>query len=570
MPLKVLRQLIIASVALARAGRVRLIREEITVSTQPQASGRLKACKERIITEWEIRVRQNVQSTRGHDRTELRNSLPEVLSVMVNTLADPNPKEALFGKERLLAANHGKTRAKDPNYSLDQVIDEYHILFRVIFEVLEEDGQELTQHERNLILDVVLISIKNAATEFKEAKDREKEEVQKNLNQANIALEEALGKKSSEAVLKDRLLKTIYERVEDYAIFSLDAEGKVTSWSDGCRRIKQYTSDEVIGKYYALLYPPEGRVRDEPGKHLSIAASEGRFRGEGLRMRKNGDLFLADVLITPMYDNEELVGYFKIVADLTERNRIIQERDLSRTQVEILKIENALREQFIYMLSHDLRSPLSVAKMGAEIIARQPCGIEAHEDIARRCVSNLARIDNMIIDLLDASRIKEGEPFPLKIAKFDLAGLVNEIRDELAGSVGDRLAVEAPARLHGYWDAGGLRRAIENLVRNAAKFGDPQGKVTIALIEAEDRVMIKIHNFGLPINKEDQESLFELFRQAEAAERGSDRGWGLGLTLVRGITEAHGGIVKVRSLPKEGTTFVLDVPRDARNAGLKE
>lgn len=528
------------------------------------ASEKLAQYKDHILAEWESLARLQSTSIRKMERAQLRNGLPQVLDVMIATLRDPGPAKSLYVKEKLLALNHGKVRAEELHYSLDQMIEEYHFLQQVIFEFLDKDGQQLNRVEQNLILDVINISIRNAATEFKTVQDQQKANVQENLNRANRALQNALGEKSSEAVLKDQLLKTVFERVEDYALFSLDPDGNIASWSYGCHKIKQYVAEEVIGNHYSMLYPPEGRVRNEPMTHLGIAQRQGRFRGEGLRMRKNGDLFLADVFITPMYEKDVLLGYFKIVTDLSERNKLIQEMDMSRTQVETLTLESELRDRFIYMLSHDLRTPLATAHGSAELIARTPCSDPMHRDVAHRIVRQSRRVDDMITNLLDASRIREGEPFPLTLSEFDLTQLAREVCEDLSTRVGDRFKVDALVNLIGYWDMSAMRRVIENLAANAIKYGDPDGNVTISLSAAESRVLVKVHNFGSPISTEDQESLFELFRRADSAQRGSKTGWGLGLTLVRGITEAHGGIVNVRSLPVEGTTFIVDVPRDSR------
>jgi PAS domain S-box-containing protein len=528
---------------------------------ETSASKKLNHCKEKIIAEWESRVRQNTPPSRRFDRTQLRNSLPEVLNVMVEILCDPASGSAVFFQEKGLAVNHGRIRAQESDYSLVQVINEYRTLQKVLFEVLEEDGQNVTSIERDLILDIITISIRESASEFKAFQDREKADLQKNLDQTNIALRSALEKKSSEVGLKDQLLKTIFERVEDYALFSLDQEGKITSWSDGCLKMKQYSAEEIIGTHYSILFPPEGRIRGEPQKHLEIAHTQGRFRGEGLRQRKNGDLYLADVFISPMYENSILVGFFKIVADMTERNKLIQEMDLTRTQVKGMKLERELRERFVNMLSHDLRSPLTAAQMSLELIARESCSVDRHHELAQRGARHIERMDEMVTNLLDASRITEGEPFPLKITQFDLVKVVTEACDDLATMMGDRFKIIAPASLIGFWDANGLKRVIENLAMNAVKYGDVQADVTISLRELENRVIITVHNFGLPITSKDQESLFDLFRRADSAQHGANKGWGLGLTLVRGISEAHGGIVKVRSLPGEGTTFIIDLPR---------
>ena len=127
--------------------------------------------------------------------------------------------------------------------------------------------------------------------------------------------------------------------VEDYALFTVDPAGYIISWNAGAQRMNGYTPIEAIGKHFSMLYPEDGQRRDEPMAHLRTALAEGRFRGEGVRIRKNGEVFMADASITPMYENGVLAGFAKIVQDLTERNVLIQERDLTRTRAERLELE---------------------------------------------------------------------------------------------------------------------------------------------------------------------------------------------------------------------------------------
>lgn len=519
-----------------------------------QASERLKKLNDKIMHTWEERALKEIDASFQQNSLALRNSLPEFLDHLASALSttvDRTAARVKWDKDEStrLGKKHGKDRASMVNYTIDQLIFEYHILRQVICDVMEKEAP-LSEVEREVIVCAVEASVNDAATQFSQTlRD----------NQKNIT-----HKLSSEVNFKDQLLKTIINRVEDYALFTLDSKGNISSWAYGAHRIKQYTAEEVIGNHYSMLYPPEGKIRNEPEKHLAIAREEGRFRGEGLRQRKNGELFMADVFITPMYEKDELIGYFKIVTDITERNKLMQEIDLSRSQVEALEVESVLRDRFIYMLTHDLRNPIQAAKMSSEMITRQACNVEKHLDFARRSILHISRVDKMISDLLDASRIREGEPFPIQIAECDLIKIVNEVLDELATLHGDRFDIEGPDVMLGFWDGKGLRRAIENLTTNAVKYGDPANRISIRLTGVENRVIIKVHNFGAPINTQDQESLFEIFKRTASAKKGTSKGWGLGLTLVRGITEAHGGIVKVRSLPKEGTTFTLDLPLDAR------
>jgi signal transduction histidine kinase len=109
-----------------------------------------------------------------------------------------------------------------------------------------------------------------------------------------------------------------------------------------------------------------------------------------------------------------------------------------------------------------------------------------------------------------------------------------------------------------------LRRVIENLCTNAVKYGLADTPITITLKAEAERVQLSVHNYGPVIPKEQQSRLFEAFQRAPSAEQSGKRGWGLGLTLVRGITEAHGGSVEVASSEKEGTTFTVSLPWDTR------
>jgi PAS domain S-box-containing protein len=356
------------------------------------------------------------------------------------------------------------------------------------------------------------------------------------------------------------------EAVEDYAIFTLDPAGVITSWNDGCIRMKLYTVEEAVGMHFSQLYPDEGKRRDEPMAHLRSAAIEGRFRGEGVRLRKNGEKFLADVCITPIYEEGKLTGFTKVVQDLTERNVLMQERDLSRSDSLELRAQAEYRERFVATLTHDLRSPLAAAKTGAELIARYPNDIEKVRSWAARSAEQLKRADRMIGDLLDASRLHAGQPLALEFDQCDLWTIAAQVCEELASRYGDRFTVQTLGYTFGYWNRDGLHRILENLLTNAVKYGDPQKPITVRLHQVDQRMLIAVHNYGTIIPAEEQARLFQPFHRADAARASGQPGWGIGLTLVKGFAEAHGGVVKAESYPREGTTFTVDLPTDARCA----
>src|SRR5216683_174697 len=110
--------------------------------------------------------------------------------------------------------------------------------------------------------------------------------------------------------------------VKDYAIYMLDPEGHVTSWNAGAARIKGYRSEEILGKHFSCFYVAQDRKSDKPSRELRESLSTGRFEEQAQRVRKDGSVFWADVVITPLYDDSgSLRGFSKIARDITERKR---------------------------------------------------------------------------------------------------------------------------------------------------------------------------------------------------------------------------------------------------------
>ncbi|HYI02136.1 sensor histidine kinase [Hyalangium sp.] len=524
---------------------------------------RLRQHTPRILQLWEERVRQQVPTARAQASPALRDSLPEQLGELATALEHLSPVRGLGEREQSRGRKHGIERASLKDYSLEQVIYEYQLLRQVLFEVLEEEGP-LGAAERNVLLDAVQIRERNAAGEFSRQRSLEAERARMALQEAHATLERRVRERTEALASSEERFRLLVEGVRDYAIFTLDAEGVITSWNLGCVRMKGYSVEEAVGSHFRMLYTEEAQARRDAEDHLLIAEREGRFRGEGMRKRKDGSLFLADVLITPMYRERVLIGFSKVVQNLTERNLLVRERDLSRSAVENFRVEREVRERFIAMVSHDLRTPLSAAKVSAQLILRNPEAHEHHLELAARVVNNLERLDRMAGDLLDASRLREGLALSLELSLFDLRALVQEVADELATVHGDRFVVYADEKVEGYWSREGLRRVLENLAINAVKYGEPGTPITLSVQRSEHRAGLRVLNLGKGLTPEKQASLFGHFQRGEEAESGSLPGWGVGLTVVRGIVEALGGTVGVTSTPNSGTTFLVDLPIDSR------
>lgn len=524
---------------------------------------RLRQGSARILERWTERVREQVPAARVQALPLLVNSLPELLERIAAAFESPEPHRVLEADAEEVARAHGRERANLPPYSLEQVILEYHLLREVLLEVLQE-SVPLRSAERELVLDAIQLGVRHAAAAFSHEREREVERSRTLLAQEHASLERLVRERTEALTASEERFRIFVEGVQDYALFTLDPGGHITSWNLGCIRVKGYSPQEVLGQHYRMLHTEEGAARRDPEDHLVIAAREGRFRGEGMRRRKDGALFLADVLITPMYREGELIGFSKVVQDLTERSLLVRERDLSRSAVENLQVERDVRERFIAMVSHDLRTPLSAAKVSAQMILRRPEDAVRHLELAARVVDNLERLDRMVADLLDASRLREGQALSLQLSHFDLVTLAQEVADELATVHGDRFVVHADQTVEGYWSREGLRRVLENLATNAVKYGEPGTPITLSVHASVNRAGLRVLNLGPGLGPEEQVRLFRHFERGPEAERGTHPGWGVGLTVVRGVVEALGGTIGVSSTPNSGTTFSIDLPLDAR------
>jgi len=229
-----------------------------------------------------------------------------------------------------------------------------------------------------------------------------------------------------------------------------------------------------------------------------------------------------------------------------------------RDQLLKLKAEQSLREMFIAALTHDLRTPLHVSKLSTQILELKFAGQADVQSILSRIDRNLTHADRMIQDLLDASHIKSGKLIPIQVEECDPCKIVSDVIEELTVIHNDRFEFEA-INIRVTADPVGLRRIVENLATNAIKYGAADAPVRISLVAHEYRFELKVENQGNPISAEDQRIIFEPFHRAASAIQGEQKGWGVGLSLVRGIAQAHGGDIAVCS-SAEGTCFTVSLP----------
>ena len=218
-----------------------------------------------------------------------------------------------------------------------------------------------------------------------------------------------------------------------------------------------------------------------------------------------------------------------------------------------------IQELFMVTLTHDLRGPINVVKMGTQLTLRRLERGDSHVDVAVRMLSAINRLDSMIQNLLDASRLRAGQSLKLEFEECYLDKLVQEVVEDLSFAYGERFVVVCDSHIRIYCSRKEIRRVIENLAINAVKYGEPSTPITLTLQPTETQISLTLHNEGNPIAPDDQSILFQQFRRTTTAEE--QTGWGLGLFLVKSIIEAHQGTIEVESAQGKGTSFIVKLPK---------
>jgi PAS domain S-box-containing protein len=362
----------------------------------------------------------------------------------------------------------------------------------------------------------------------------------------------------------DEQFRLLVEQVQDYAIFLLDPTGHVATWNTGAERIKGYTAAEIIGQSYEVFFTEEDRATSKPEYLMMRAREHGRVEDEGWRVRKDGSRFWADAVLTVLHDAEGyLRGYAKVTRDLTAHKKIEQEREHLLAATEAARAEAVRgREQmqwFLGMVAHDLRNPLSSILASAQLLERQGTSPD-HRASSAAIIANQARRMNAMIDLLvDAARIGVGE-LKVQPAPMDLVALAREVVEARQVTTAQHhILLEAPPRLDGTWDAARLEQVMDNLIGNAIKYSPSGGEVHLLIVRQDNQALVTVSDQGLGLHPDELPQLFQLFSRLESAR--TIEGSGLGLYIVRGIVEAHGGRIWAESAGSgQGSTFGLTLP----------
>ena len=373
---------------------------------------------------------------------------------------------------------------------------------------------------------------------------------------------------SSTALENAEQFHILVDSVEEYAIYLLDPNGNVITWNTGAEKIKGYSMEEIIGKNFASFYTADDVAAGKPQRNLREACRRGSFRDQGLRVRKDGSTFEAEVVITALHDHSgEVRGFSKVTRDITDQ---IRSREFEAEKIAAQKASKA-KDDFLAALSHELRTPLTPALAAATYLQdnaeKLPPEFVEDIEIIKRNVQLQARL---IDDLLDLTRIDRGK-LHLELVACD-AHLIVKNALEMAHSAiaAKQLSISTELEAKKYQilaDCIRLQQVFWNLINNAVKFTSQGGQITIRTFnDKAGRFHFEITDTGIGIEPQRLASLFQPFEQADPSVNRQFGGLGLGLAISKRLIDLHHGKIEAESRGRSfGATFKVRL--DAMPAG---
>jgi PAS domain S-box-containing protein len=384
-------------------------------------------------------------------------------------------------------------------------------------------------------------------------------------------------RKRAESALREseQSYRFLLKGVRDYAIYMLDTDGHVRSWSESAQRIKGYGEDEIVGRHVGIFLPPEARAADVADQILMTAAREGQFEGESWLVRKDGSRFYASIVMDAIRnDAGDLIGFAKLVRDITQQYEARAALDTAREQMAQAQKMEALG-QLTGGIAHDFNNLLMIVSGYAQILQSKLSDVKDVQAVqAIRAAAG--RGEKLTRQLLAFSRRQQLMPVVV-----DLHARIDAVRDMLATSLRGNIELDIDVE-DKIWpvevDQGELELALVNIGVNARDAMPEGGRITLSARNVVlkpgsaagplegDFVALAVIDTGIGIAPDLLPRVFEPFFTTKPVGKGT----GLGLSQVHGFANQSGGAVTVSSAEGAGTVVTIYLPRSTKAADIDE
>jgi len=349
---------------------------------------------------------------------------------------------------------------------------------------------------------------------------------------------------------EDPVLRLVLDSLTDQAVFTVDAGGIITTWNEGCRRLKGYSPEEAVGRHFGMLYTAADRALHHPEYNLQRARVDGQFHEELLRLRKDGRTFTAEVSIYPIKEGGQVTGFVKVVRDVSERKRLEGERD---NLDERLRRAHRELEGFCDSISHDLRGPIRAIATRSRIIREDFGGEVAGEtkEHLEAMERNCKRLSQIVDDLLSFARLGQSRVVRKDV---DVSAMADRLALEIQPHCHEGAAcIEVQEGVRASADPTLLEVVLRNLLENACKYSGRDVKIQVGMADSGTSSVYFVQDDGIGFDMQYAEKIFQPFERLHGVS--AYEGTGIGLASVRRIVERHGGEVWGESEPGKGATF---------------
>lgn len=383
----------------------------------------------------------------------------------------------------------------------------------------------------------------------------------------------------------EALARKVFDAIKDYGVLILDLDGKVMSWNEGARSITGYEAQEVIGRHFSILLPAESS-QDKSRYEICETLNTGRYVEDGWRTRKDGSRFWANVLISTIKDdNQVVIGFTKVMRDMTDRKRAEDlfkmaysdlERKIDQRTNELMtanvKLQEAIktRDEFLNIASHELKTPLTPLKLQTQIIKKRvkdgtfkdlnDAQLSRIMDVLEVSVN---RINALVENLLDVSRISL-ERMNISKERINLSKVFKDLFERYQSTIAlnkTEVKLNIEDEIIGDFDLLRIEQVFLNLLMNSLKYGE-QRPVEIRVYKGEEFAYIEFIDQGTGISESSINKIFTRYERLDVHKNVS--GLGLGLYITKEIVESHGGTISVESEESKGSVFKVSLPLPAK------
>ncbi len=357
----------------------------------------------------------------------------------------------------------------------------------------------------------------------------------------------------SQAMMQKLLHWAAVIESSDDAIISKSIDGYITGWNAAAQRLYGYTAEEVIGKPVSILMPPE-RIDDFPMIMNQLKAGKKIDHYETRRKTKTGRIIDVSITVSPIKDAKgNLIGASKIARNIADR-----------------KQDERRRDEFVSTVSHELKTPIASQKIYGELLQQQidKDGLGQYQTLIKKMNQQTIKLEKLVNDLLELSQLHMGR-IKLEPQEFELSQLVSDIIEPIQSTSTHKIVNQTKKPTLITADRDRIGQVIANLVSNAVKYSPHPAKIIIATKAEPGQVVVSIQDFGIGIDPEYSQRIFERFFRINGEDETTYPGMGIGLNVSAKIISLHQGKIWVESQAGQGSTFYFSLPssRKTRSEG---